>query len=101
MVKGLERREKQYIDVAAIHYADGHVKPYEIRLPSGRRYSVRALGRPIAAASTKVGGFGLRYDVEVVDREGPRSWSTRLWRDGDRWYVEAAVPETDPSLGTG
>ena len=101
MVKGIERREKVFVDVAAICYADGRVKPYEIRLPTGRRYAVRALGRPIAAASTKVGGFGMRYDVEIADREEPRTWQTRLWRDGDRWYVEAAVPETAPSLRPG
>lgn len=74
---------KVYIRVVAEHTPDGDEVPLWLVWEDGRRYNVDRLLDVRRAASTKVGGTGMRYTVRI---EGN---TTYLFNDEGRWYVEA------------
>lgn len=102
MVRGITRREKDYVDVVEKTDEDGLITPLEItfyerdesgiRIGVGRTYTIdRVLDRRPSAA-LKVGGNGERYTIEVKGK------TTYLFREypnhvtePSRWFVEAKV----------
>ena len=80
-MKGVERRERKYVEVVADFSEDGRVTPLVIVWEDGRW-----------AANMKLGGRGYRYTIMVGGRE------RLLWRDENRWYVEMKVPDGGPAL---
>ncbi len=85
MVRGIERREKLYVEVVVDVDADGTTTPLAIVWEDGRRFDVDRVVERRHAASMKVGGYGVRYTVQIGGRE------RHLWQDDRGWYVEAIV----------
>lgn len=85
MVKGIERREKRYVEVVADFSPEGLITPLEIIWEDGRHFIIDRVTERRRAASMKVGGYGMRYTAYVCGQ--PR----HLWYDGTSWYVEAIV----------
>lgn len=84
MVKGIERREKRYVEVVAHFDADGACMPLVIVI-DGRRFNIDSTTEVRRAASMKVGGYGIRYSVQIGGK------LKHLWRDDKGWYVEYIV----------
>ena len=68
-MKGVDRREKKYVEVVADFSEDGRVTPLEIVWDDGRRFSVDKVVDGRWAANMKLGGRGYRYTVMVGGRE--------------------------------
>ena len=64
---------------------DGNIRPRLIRWEDGRVYEIDRLKQKCRAASTKVGGCGIRYTVMICGHE------THLFNEDDKWFVEAKV----------
>jgi hypothetical protein len=79
--------EKAYVDVALTVDREGRVRPKKIGWhdPGGEiiTYSIDRLKHVCRAASTRVGGCGIRYTVMINGRE------TYLFEEDGRWFVEA------------
>jgi hypothetical protein len=75
---------KVYVDVYAEFSSDGRILPLSFTWEDGRDYKIDRIMdiRPMAA--TKVGGFGMRYTIEVLGKES-HMW---LEHDGKRWFME-------------
>ncbi len=84
-MRGIAAREKRYVEVVAVHAEDGRVTPREIVWSDGVRYPIDRVLDCRHAHSLKTGGCGMRYTVRVGGQ------ATYLWREGDRWFVEAKV----------
>lgn len=84
-MRGIERREKCYVEVIADHDTGGGVTPLAIIWEDGRRFEVDRVMERRYAASMKVGGHGMRYAIEVGGRQ------KFLWHDERGWYVERIV----------
>ena len=65
---------------------EGDVRPMFITFENGKTYEVDRMRHCCRASSTKVGGTGMRYTVEICRKE------TYLFEDEGRWFVEAKVP---------
>ena len=77
------QRKKTYVSVVAEFRPDGVILPQRIRWEDGRNFIVDRVEEIRPAASTKAGGYGLRYRCIV---EGQR---TCLYlEDGTAWFVE-------------
>ena len=74
---------KVYVDVTLKQDKYGTVVPLSVTWEDGRRYEIDRVIDVRRAASTKVGGTGLRFTVRILGRE------TYLFDDGERWFVEA------------
>lgn len=74
-----------YVKVVVECSPEGAVKPLAVEWEDGRRFEVDRLLDVRRAASTKVGGQGMRYTVRILGRE------TYLFEDEGRWFVEAKV----------
>lgn len=74
---------RAYVGVVAMHMADGKIIPQAIIWEDGIRYEIDRVLDARQAASTKVGGQGIRYTLRIKGRE------TYLFHDVDRWFVEA------------
>ncbi len=77
-----ERARKVYVDVVLRTDRDGNIRPLSIAWENGRTYDIDRLKHRCKAASTKVGGCGMRYTVVICGRE------TYLFHEEDRWFVE-------------
>lgn len=77
-----DTRIKQYVEVIAQTHSDGSVTPLDVILEDGRAYHVNCVKEVRRAASTKVGGIGLRYRCDVEGSE------TYLFYEDPRWFVE-------------
>ena len=79
--------EKTYVGVSLTVDRYGGVRPRSIFWydPGGEiiKYPVDRLKHVCRAASTKVGGCGMRYTVVINGRE------TFLFEEDGRWFVEA------------
>ena len=76
---------KQPVAVSVIVEKDGRVFPRKFLWKDGQTYKIDRITRVERAASTKVGGCGIRYTVMVVDcldtctmRKVNGLWKTRL-----------------------
>ena len=74
---------RAYVKVILAVDETGKVRPLSIEWEDGRIFYVDRLLDVRRAASTKVGGQGMRYTVRIMGRE------TYLFEDEGRWFVEA------------
>ena len=82
----MERR-KVYVKVNADHDYDGTCRPNKITFEHGEIYTIDRVRHVCRAASTKVGGTGVRYTVMISGKE------TYLFdEENGKWFVEAKMP---------
>jgi hypothetical protein len=74
---------KVYVDVTLKQNKYGEIIPLSVTWEDGRKYEIDRVVDVRRAASTKVGGNGVRFTVRILGRE------TYLFDDGERWFVEA------------
>ena len=77
-----ENENKVYVKVAALFHPDGRLEPVAFWWEDGRRYSLDRITDVCRAASTKVGGTGIRYTCMVHGKQ------TYLFLEEDRWFIE-------------
>ncbi|WP_371378336.1 hypothetical protein [Sporomusa aerivorans] len=80
----MENKHKIPVGVTAKHDAAGNIKPLAIHWPDGRDFDVDRLLDARPAASTKAGGYGMRYICRIMNKQ------VYLFYDDyeKRWYVE-------------
>ncbi len=76
---------KVYVDVSLDISRDGEVRPRTLRYEDGTIYRIDQLKQVCRAASTKVGGLGIRYTVMI------RGHESYLFDESGKWFVEAKV----------
>ena len=77
-------RRKVYVKVNADHNCDGSCRPKMITFEDGRHFEVDRVRHVCRAASTRVGGTGIRYTITVCGTE------TYLFdEENGKWFVEA------------
>lgn len=76
---------KVYVDVAARFNSDGTIMPLYLQWEDGSLYYIDRVLDIRRAASLKAGGAGIRYTCRIAGKE------TFLFREDDRWFVEAKV----------
>ena len=62
--------------------ADGQKRPKKIRWTDGNAYAIDKVLNVCRAASTKVGGRGMRYTVRIEGKE------TYLFEEDGKWFIE-------------
>ena len=76
---------KQPVAVAVVISTEGKVCPLKFRWKDGKYYNIDRVLRVERAASTKVGGCGIRYTIMV---EGlPRF----LYDEDGKWFMEDEI----------
>ena len=79
----MEERRKVYVEVRARHLIDGTCRPETIKFENDEVYEIDRVKQCCRAASTKVGGTGLRYTVMICGKE------TYLFdEENGKWFVE-------------
>ena len=79
----MEQRRKEYVEVNVDHRPDGTCRPNRIKLENGETYEIDRVRHTCRAASTKVGGTGIRYTVVICGKE------TFLFdEENGKWFVE-------------
>ena len=77
-------REKVYVKVNADHNSNGTCRPNSITFDNGDKFEIDRVKYICRAASTKVGGTGIRYTIMVCGKE------TYLFdEENGKWFVEA------------
>ena len=77
-------RRKVYVEVEVTHRPDGTARSNLIKFENGERYEIDRVIQKCRAASTKVGGNGIRYTVQICGKE------TFLFdEENGKWFVEA------------
>ena len=76
-------RIKVYVEVNVTHRPDGTARPNFIKFENDEKYEIDRVMQKCRAASTKVGGTGIRYTVQIRGRE------SYLFQEGSKWFVEA------------
>ncbi|MCI9450161.1 MAG: hypothetical protein HFE30_07920 [Clostridiales bacterium] len=75
---------KVYVTVNADFNPEGICHPNSITFEDGQKYEIDRVLQYCRAASTKVGGTGIRYTIKVLGKE------TFLFNERNgRWFVEA------------
>ena len=74
---------RAYVKVVVEFSPEGKIVPLSVEWEDGRKFPVDRLLDVRRAASTKVGGTGMRYTVRIMGHE------TYLFEDRGRWFVEA------------
>ena len=75
---------KVYVAVKADFAADGTMFPWIITWEEGEKYEIDRVMQKCRAASTKVGGTGIRYTVQICGKP------TFLFdEENGKWFVEA------------
>lgn len=74
--------KKVYVAVTVRYDETGQVRPLTIQWENGRVYEVDRVLNVCRAASTKVGGCGMRYTCRIEGHE------TFLYEDENHWFVE-------------
>lgn len=65
----MEGRRKVYVGVNADFSPEGKCRPKSIIFENGRIYEIDKVQQSCRAASTKVGGTGIRYTVTIFGHE--------------------------------
>ena len=82
----MEERRKVYVEVRARHLIDGTCRPETIKFENDEVYEIDRVKQCCRAASTKVGGTGLRYTVMICGKE------TYLFdEENGNWFVEGKI----------
>ena len=76
---------KVYVQVAVIVRKDGSIRPSCIYWGDGEKYKIGRIRSAVPRASTKVGGRGIRYTVEIGGQE------RYLFDEDGRWFVEQEI----------
>lgn len=77
-------RRKVYVEVNVTHRPDGTARPCFIKFENGEKYEIDRVIQKCRAASTKVGGTGVRYTVQICGKP------TFLFdEENGKWFVEA------------
>lgn len=74
---------KRYVDIISITSADGAVTPLWIFWSDTLKLQIDRVLDVRPAASLKAGGAGIRYTVRIRGKE------RYLWKEEERWFVEA------------
>lgn len=74
---------KAYVSVNVDVDKEGVALPRLIRWDNGQVFNIDQILYKCRAASKKVGGGGIRYTVLIRGRE------SFLFREGEKWFVEA------------
>ena len=77
-----ENYKKTYVDVFLLHSRDTGKIPRLIIMADGTRYEIDRMLERRRAASSKVGGTGMRYTIRIGASQ------TFLFEDEMGWYVE-------------
>ena len=78
------KNRKVYVDVFALMRQDGMLLPKGFIWEDGAKYKIDRVRHAAPAASTKVGGRGIRYTVLIGGQE------QYLYREkDDKWFMEA------------
>lgn len=83
IMKGDGHMHRVYVRVVVEYDEVGGIRPLSITWKDGRVFQVDRLLDIRRAASTKVGGQGIRYTCRIAGH------STYLFEDNGRWFVEA------------
>ena len=79
----MEKRKKVYVEVRARNLTDGTCRPESIKFENDEVFEIDRVKYCCRAASTKVGGAGLRYTVMICCKE------TFLFdEENGKWFVE-------------
>ena len=81
---------KQPVAVIVAIDQDGNVRPRKFRWKDGHIYSIDRICKAERAASTKVGGCGIRYTVMV---EGMPRY---LYDEDGKWFMEDEIIIENP-----
>ena len=73
---------KAYVSVNLDVDEEGNLYPRAIRWKDGRTFIIQQLKYKCRAASTKVGGGGIRYTIVICGKEA------FLYHEGNKWFVE-------------
>ena len=73
---------KTYVTVILQVDPDGRKIPKEIIWKDGKRYEVTRVFNSRRAAAMKVGGTGIRYEIEI------NGGHTYIWDEEGRWFVQ-------------
>lgn len=77
-----QKCRKVYVPVNLDVDAEGNIRPRLIRWIDGRVYEIDRLKHKCRAASTKVGGCGIRYTVMIGGHE------SFLFNEDEKWFIE-------------
>ena len=80
---------KKYVDVKALYDSFGNITPLQIGWEDGRAFAVDRVLDVRRAASTKIGGGGLRFTVRIAGRQ------RYLFLDDNRWFVEGRAEQME------
>ncbi len=80
---------KKYVDVKALYDSFGNITPLQIGWEDGRAFAVDRVLDVRRAASTKIGGGGLRFTVRIAGRQ------RYLFLDENRWFVEGRAEQME------
>jgi hypothetical protein len=83
---------KKYVDVILRQDKDGRTHPLALVFDE-TTYEIDLVKAVQRAASTKVGGTGIRYTIMVSNKEMQTSKESYLFEDEGRWFVEAKNQE--------
>lgn len=73
---------KVFVEVDATFNTEGKLTPKSIKWENGRIYPIDKVLDTRKAASTKVGGVGIRYICRIQNKE------TYLFYEEPKWFVE-------------
>ena len=76
---------KEYVTVKLRVDPDGSVRPLSFVWVDGVQYKIDRLIQRTRAASTKVGGRGMRYTIRADGKE------TYLFEEDGKWFMEVPV----------
>ena len=77
--------QKEYVAVTVDIDPEGCVRPRTVTLEDEGTFEIDQILRAVPAASTKVGGCGMRYTIRIDDK---RSF---LFDEDGRWFIERPV----------
>ena len=77
--------KKEYVTVKLRVDPDGSVRPLSFVWVDGVQYKIDRLIQRPRAASTKVGGRGMRYTIRADGKE------TYLFEEDGKWFMEVPV----------
>lgn len=82
----IRRGKKEYVEVVVTHKTDGTAWPNSIRFRDEGIFEVDRVLNRCRASSTRVGGTGIRYTVQICGKE-----AFLYDEQNGKWYVETKV----------